>query len=128
MFVSILLMCEVSNPLELWNKQWRLLSDDIVWRQSRPLEDNNLQLSEEEIKNLTLYEIERILDRDNKSLKHFKLPSPNLEFRAKLENRLIRDEMSYDWTSLAKESSNMCNLLNLQQKEIFDIVVNAVQT
>ncbi|XP_026379526.1 ATP-dependent DNA helicase PIF4-like [Papaver somniferum] len=128
MFVSILLICEVSNPLELWNKQWRLLSDDIVWRQIRILEDNDLQLSEEEIKNLTLYEIERILDRDNKSLKHFKLPSPNLEFRANLENRLIRDEMSYVFTSLANESSNMYNFLNLQQKEIFDIVVNAVQT
>ncbi|KAI3968999.1 hypothetical protein MKW92_020762, partial [Papaver armeniacum] len=76
----------------------------------------------------TLYEIERILDRDNKSLKHFKLPSPDLEFRANLENRLIRDEMSYDWESLANESSNMYNLLNVEQKKIFDVVIDAVQT
>ncbi|KAI3951691.1 hypothetical protein MKW92_025210 [Papaver armeniacum] len=103
-------------------------SDDIVWQQSRSLEDNDLQLSEEEIKNLTLYEIERILDRDNKSLKHFKLPSPDLEFQANLEKKLIRDEMSYDWESLANESSNMYNLLNVENKKIFNVVIDAVQT
>ncbi|KAI3836317.1 hypothetical protein MKX03_034312 [Papaver bracteatum] len=121
-------MCEVYNPLDLWNKQWRLLSDDIAWQQNRSLEDNDLQLSEEEIKNLTLYEIERILDHDNKSLKHFKLPSPDLEFRTNLENILIRDEMIYDWESLPNESSNMYNLLNVEQNKIFDVVIDAVQT
>ncbi|KAI3984324.1 hypothetical protein MKX01_011278, partial [Papaver californicum] len=65
---------------------------------------NDLQLSEEEIKNLTLYEIEKILNHDNK---------------------LIRDEMRYDWASLADEASNMYNLLNVQQKEIFDVVMDA---
>ncbi|KAI3910454.1 hypothetical protein MKX01_034848, partial [Papaver californicum] len=120
-------MCEVSNPLELWNKHWKLLSYDIVWHQSRILEENDLQLSEEGIKNLTLYEIEKILNRDNKSLKDFNLLSPNLEFRSNLENRLVRDKMSYDWASLADEASNMYNLLNVQQKEIFDVVMDAGQ-
>jgi len=56
-----------------------------------------LILTDEELQNLTLIEIEKHLQSNGKSLKDFKcMPYPNGFVADFFENRLIHDERSYD--------------------------------
>jgi hypothetical protein len=56
-----------------------------------------LQLSDEQITNLTLLEIEKILEMNRRSLKEFKcMPYPKDYVTADLGNRLIYDEHNYN--------------------------------
>ncbi|XP_077219789.1 uncharacterized protein LOC143853982 [Tasmannia lanceolata] len=62
LFATLLLFCEISNSLELWERNWRRLSDDILYRQGKALEYAELQLNDYQIENYTLFDIESILD------------------------------------------------------------------
>lgn len=33
LFVTMLIFCEVSDPLGLWEKNWQVLEEDILYRQ-----------------------------------------------------------------------------------------------
>ncbi|XP_077242429.1 uncharacterized protein LOC143882934 [Tasmannia lanceolata] len=95
LFATLLLFCEISNPLELWERHWRVLSDDIQYRQCDAFQFADLQLNDYQIQNYTLFEIESILLRNGKSLKDFKpLPQPDATLLKQLKNRLIREETS----------------------------------
>lgn len=59
MFVTLLLFCEISNPLELWNNHWELLSDDMLYMQRKVLQNNMLTMTQCQLQNYTLYEIEK---------------------------------------------------------------------
>jgi len=64
----------------------------------------DLQLSEEQIKNLTLIEIERHMERNRRTLKDYKgFPYPSGFIAEQLGNRLIYDEMNYDPAVLRAE-------------------------
>lgn len=61
------------------------------------MNQTDLQLSDEELKNLTLLEIEKILELHRRSLTEFKpMPYPKDYVTAQLGNRLIFDERNYD--------------------------------
>ncbi|XP_074324030.1 uncharacterized protein LOC141660953 [Apium graveolens] len=61
-FVNILANCSVSDPLALWQKHWPTLSDDVLYMR-RTISDNiHLTLSEYEIQNYALAEIEKLLN------------------------------------------------------------------
>jgi hypothetical protein len=71
-----------------------------------------LQLTDEQLENLTLLEIEKILERNNRSLNEFKtMPYPNDYITADLGNRLIYDEHNYDVQSLKAEFKELFKLL-----------------
>lgn len=62
------------------------------------------QLSEEQIKNLTLIEIERHMERNKRTLKDYKgFPYPYGFIVEQLGKRLIYDEMNYDLAVLRTE-------------------------
>ena len=78
LFVIILLFCEISEPLQLWENSWQLLSEDILPRQRRLFQFDELLLIEAQLKNYTLLEIEKLLLKNNKSLGDYPpLPIPD---------------------------------------------------
>nr|GEW86782.1 RNA-directed DNA polymerase, eukaryota [Tanacetum cinerariifolium] len=90
LFVIMLLFCDVSRPLRLWEETWELLSQDILLKKRKLYKYPNLQLKEEQIKNYYLVEIEALLNRNGRSLTDFQeLPRPKLALLTKLDNRLI---------------------------------------
>ncbi|XP_077223478.1 uncharacterized protein LOC143857091 [Tasmannia lanceolata] len=108
LFATLLLFCEISNPLELWERNWRRLSDDILYRQRKALEYAELQLNDYQIENYTLFDIESILVRSGKSLKDFKpLPLPGVALLKQLKNQLIREETLYDKEQLRTEHTKL---------------------
>lgn len=69
-------------------------------------------LSEEQIQNLTLIEIEKLLQSSRRTLKDFaSLPYPNGYVLEQLGNRLIYDERSYDIGTLQTEFQDLFSSL-----------------
>ncbi|XP_074356010.1 uncharacterized protein LOC141695682 [Apium graveolens] len=62
MFVNILANYSVSDPLALWEKYWLALSDDVLYIRSKISDNIHLTLSEYEIQNYALAEIEKLLN------------------------------------------------------------------
>ena len=76
-----------------------------------------LELTEDQIKNLTLTLIEKHMERNRRSQKEFKgFPYPSNYVMEELGNRLIYDELNYDVDALKLEFERLFTSLtgNLQ--------------
>ncbi|PNX64126.1 helicase-like protein, partial [Trifolium pratense] len=97
LFVIILLAKTMNRPRHVWDETKVWLSDGILHRQRIIANNRELQLTEAQLENLTLIEIEKYLEANRKSLTDFPcLPFPNDYVTAELGNRLIYDELNYD--------------------------------
>ncbi|KAK2370682.1 hypothetical protein QL285_083707 [Trifolium repens] len=97
LFVTLLLSATMDRPAYVWKHTLKWLSDGILYAQRRIANNPELQLSDEQITNLTLLEIEKILEMNRRSLKEFKcMPYPKDYVTADLGNRLIYDEHNYN--------------------------------
>nr|XP_023883470.1 uncharacterized protein LOC111995771 [Quercus suber] len=97
LFTTLLLFCEVTDPHALWMANWELLSDDILYRQKRLLMYDNLHLTEEQIQDHALFEIEQILVKSGRSLKEFDgIKYPNVSTIRENNNRLLQEELDFD--------------------------------
>ncbi|XP_038687481.1 uncharacterized protein LOC119986860 [Tripterygium wilfordii] len=70
-FATLLLFCEVSDPLALWNKHLELLTDGILYNKREALNFLEQQLSEMQIHNYALHEVDQNLRKNGKSLCDF---------------------------------------------------------
>ena len=67
----------------------------------------DLVLTEDELKNLTLVEIEKLLRRRNKSLFFFEtMPQVNMPLNPESYNQLISNELNYNHRDLILEHKN----------------------
>ncbi|XP_074289040.1 uncharacterized protein LOC141614182 [Silene latifolia] len=127
MFVTLLLFCEVTDPEQLWLAHWKDLSDDILPRQQRRLGYRDLILTNEQIQNYALLELEIILNRSGRSLKQYTdFPTPDRTLLLNSGNRLIIEEQSYDVDKLAAESLKLQNGLNADQRIVYESILKAV--
>ncbi|XP_076951359.1 uncharacterized protein LOC143624673 [Bidens hawaiensis] len=86
LFCTMLMCGSLSRPEIVWEKTWNYLAEDIIHKQQQLLDFPGLSINEEQIKNLTLLEIEKILLRNNSSLRRFNTMSfPDLEFAVEKE-------------------------------------------
>ncbi|KAL7604804.1 hypothetical protein Lser_V15G17766 [Lactuca serriola] len=90
--------------------------------------DSNLSLNEDQIKNLTLFEIEQVLLRNNLSLKNFKnMPIPDFDYVSSSNNRIITEELDYDITNMKNEFDRMFLVLTNEHCHIFQDIMTAVK-
>jgi hypothetical protein len=80
-------------------------------------------LTEDQLDNLTLIEIEKLLQSNRKSLTDFPcIPFPNNYVTAELGNRLIYDELAYDVTQQKEEFEKLFqSLTGLQYSQIYNL-------
>ncbi|XP_021996392.1 uncharacterized protein LOC110893602 [Helianthus annuus] len=71
LFCTMLMSEGMSRPEFVWERTFTYLSDDILYNQHLILKHPGLVLNEDQIKNLTLLEIEKFLLRNNSTLKGF---------------------------------------------------------
>uniref|UniRef100_A0A2N9FJU1 ATP-dependent DNA helicase n=1 Tax=Fagus sylvatica TaxID=28930 RepID=A0A2N9FJU1_FAGSY len=127
LFVTILMFCKVSDTLNLWESNWKLLTEDILNRQRNVLQFHELILSENQLRNYGLYEIEQILQQYGRSLKDYpQMPQPDLDIIIHNGNRLIQEEMSYNISSLKREHEILFSGLNNEQRPIYNSIMEAV--
>jgi hypothetical protein len=69
---------------------------------------SELQLTDQELENLTLMEIEQFLQGNRRTLKEFKcMPYPEAYVLEQLGNRLIYDERNYNVDSIKEEFTQL---------------------
>ncbi|KAH9613206.1 hypothetical protein KSS87_004398 [Heliosperma pusillum] len=111
----------------VWDKTWRLLSDDILHRQRRILNNQGLQLTDEELQNYTLLDIENFLQINGSSLNRFEgMPLPDISATSHHRNNLVTDELSYDRQSLREEHDNNLVIMTDEQRLVYNEIVDAV--
>ncbi|XP_025669993.1 uncharacterized protein [Arachis hypogaea] len=132
LFATLLFSNSMARPEHVWENTWTLLFDDILHRQRRILDNPDLTLSDEELKDFTLIDIENKLKSHNKSLKDFQSMSyPDLDaYSTDLMtigvNRLICDELCYDRRRLSYEHNIQLSQLTDEQKGVYKQVMDAV--
>ncbi|XP_021986432.1 uncharacterized protein LOC110882810 [Helianthus annuus] len=129
LFATMLASNTLSRPEHVWENTWEYLSDGILYNHQKLLRIEGLSLPEEQIRNLTLLEIERYLLRNNSSLSRFpSMPQPESESIYSADNRLIADELGYDVSATAIEFDNNLRSLTDEQRLVFDEIIAAVNS
>jgi len=113
MFASMLIFCEVTNPIQLWDVHWESLNNDIDVMTCRERDDLAVTLSEDALKDRALYEINQVLIRNGHHLEDFPtLPKSNYVPPIHGGNRLVQEELVYDQHSLTTNADNVEDRLN----------------
>ena len=88
---------------------------------------SDLELTDEERKNICLTYIEHMLLCNNKSLKQIpNMPYPNEMLTMGNFNRLIYDERRYDRDELRQQHQQLYSTLTSEQREIYGSLIEAV--
>lgn len=129
LFATMLISNSLSRPEFVWQKTWQYLADEILYNQRIALKSPGLSLiNNDQVKNLTLFEIEKILLRNNSSLKKFTtMPYPDDDFVESPNNRLITEELDYDIANLQNEFRQLLGDLTNEQRGVYDDIITAVQ-
>ncbi|XP_016168371.1 uncharacterized protein LOC107610905 [Arachis ipaensis] len=93
LFVILLTSNNISRPEHVWDRCWHELSDDILYRQRAVMNMRELTMSDDEIKQLCLIDIDNIL--------HSYVDS------SLLTERVIREELNFNRDNLKKNASDM---------------------
>ncbi|XP_071700242.1 uncharacterized protein [Rutidosis leptorrhynchoides] len=125
LFANILMYCSVTNPLNLWEKHWKLMFDDISIRAAASLNMSNLHINTEELHNFVLYEVELLLNQCSRSIAEYGLPSLPPDLLLDLANRLIMEEKNYDRELLEMERVQLESVMNSKQKIVYDLITRA---
>jgi hypothetical protein len=128
MFTSMLMFCEVTNPIQLWDAHWESLSDDIEAMTRCEHADLAITLSEDALKDRALYEVDQVLMRNGHRLKDFPmLPKFNYIPFVHGGNRLVEEELAYDRHSLTADADNAEDRLNGDQRNVYETILNAMR-
>ncbi|XP_076940886.1 uncharacterized protein LOC143610239 [Bidens hawaiensis] len=145
LFATMLTSHCLSRPDFVWEKSGEILSDGILYNQQRALNSTgyidrcntkvvlfcfsstNLSITEDKIKNLTLYEIEKLLLQNGSTLRNFEtMPFPDDHAVSTSNNLLINKELNYEPQDLQNEYDNLFVSLTEEQRCIFLEITEAV--
>uniref|UniRef100_A0A0R0HCZ1 ATP-dependent DNA helicase n=1 Tax=Glycine max TaxID=3847 RepID=A0A0R0HCZ1_SOYBN len=128
LFVLILLSGVITKPEELWNQTWNWLAEDIAYHYKKTTLNTELHIDDEQLKNLTLLEIEKLLHPNQKSLRDYPtMPYPEGGNHAScLENSLILSELNYNNDEARSEFENLFLSMTDEQKQIYHKIMEAV--
>ncbi|CAA7049967.1 unnamed protein product [Microthlaspi erraticum] len=71
LFVCLLIFCQVGSPLNLWNRYWKSLGEDMLHRKRKTFNFPKPTLNENQLKQYTLMEIEKLMNQ-GRSVAEFK--------------------------------------------------------
>ncbi|XP_073266985.1 uncharacterized protein [Populus alba] len=126
LFINIIMFCEVADPNSLFDQFWHSMHDDIEYHLRSSFSMLNVRLSDDELKNYVLYELEQLFNASGTSLEDHKLPMPNGRLMDEVRNKLLREELSYDLAELRNNHSLAMPLLNPCQRNIYDSVITSI--
>ncbi|XP_072088389.1 uncharacterized protein [Arachis hypogaea] len=106
---------------------YKELFEDILFEQRRIHQLEELQLSDEQIMNLTLAKLEDRMQSNERFLKEFECMSyPLLDDVHVLEDRLVLDELNFDHSLLTQQYIQSLNTMTDEQRTAFDIIIDSV--
>ncbi|KAH9615625.1 hypothetical protein KSS87_013884 [Heliosperma pusillum] len=127
LFVTLLLTGTMARPEIVWEKTWKFLSDDIQLRQRHITRNPELVISDEDLKNYALLDIESSLRSNASTLRRFDgMPFPVSLTNSEHINTLLADELSYDKNSLREEHKKLLSSMTIEQRKVYDEIIEAV--
>ncbi|XP_072077862.1 uncharacterized protein [Arachis hypogaea] len=122
LFVILLISNNISRPEHVWDRYWYELSDDILYRQRAVM-----NMRDDEIKQLCLMDIDKILHSYGKTLKDYPpMPLATEVDSSLLTERVIREEINFNRDDLKKNASDMLAIATIERRYAFDKIVTAV--
>ncbi|XP_042067091.1 uncharacterized protein LOC121810365 [Salvia splendens] len=129
LFVSLLTSESISRPDFVWQRCWKYLFEDVLYNRRKLTNNPGMILSEDEIQNVALAEIEKLLQNLGKTLRDFHgLPYPDSQYFESSENRLIADELCYDRECLAREYLESISKFTGEQLSVHDTIMSSVHS
>ncbi|KAK9049910.1 hypothetical protein SSX86_031120 [Deinandra increscens subsp. villosa] len=129
LFATMLWCNTLSRPEHVWENSWETLSDGIVYQRKQNPNTQGSSINADQLKNLTLLEIQKILLRNNSSLSNFEsMPFPDDVSILLSENMLIDEELSYDKDTMKNEFEDLFIKLTDEQRSIFQEINSAVKS
>lgn len=126
LFTIILVFCQVSDPLSIWEKFKEYLSEDLK-RQLERQGDVDVEHITDVVFNKCLLVIEdAVLALGGRLLKEYGLPQPSKE--QQFENREFLKETSYDLASLENTVKNNEGSLNDEQKAVYNQINTKIES
>ncbi|OMP07327.1 DNA helicase PIF1, ATP-dependent [Corchorus olitorius] len=119
-------VCEVSNPATFFERNWKLMSDDIQHQFFRGLGIQNYRMPDPDLRNYVLLSLEEMLTRNCTSLAEKNLPQTTIISSNASLNRLLREEVSYDQQKLAELHNQMLSALNPEQRHAYYLIRESV--
>ncbi|CAN1778539.1 ATP-dependent DNA helicase pif1 [Linum perenne] len=126
LFVSMLMFCELANPIDLFNKTWELMAKDISYKYRRENRDYAAVADSEIVKNRLLQQLDHLLAAYTSSLAHFGLPTPTLDHSLSSTDHLLSAQLNYDAQVESDAAESMLRKLNFRQAEAFKAIIQSV--
>ncbi|KAK1393282.1 ATP-dependent DNA helicase [Heracleum sosnowskyi] len=127
LFVTMLLFCDVSDVRSLWDKNWKLMSDDIEYIHRKKSAQQKFVIGSKHLHSLTLYDVDLQLRKAGKTLMDFPtLPLIDNAFHCRSQNTLLYEQYMYDRHLLKQESLTLVSMLNEKQKHIHEVLTKNV--
>nr|VDD22599.1 unnamed protein product [Brassica oleracea] len=127
MFVTFLNTCFVASPKGLWERSWKSMSEDILHKRQRIIGHTNLELDDETLEQYTLIKVEKLMCMQDRSLNDIKeMPKIKPVLLKELGNSLWNQEMDYDVAEETLRHDSQYNLLNAEQRAIYESVLDSV--
>ncbi|XP_021991336.1 uncharacterized protein LOC110888104 [Helianthus annuus] len=127
-FVTLLLSNSISRPGDFWSETKSLLCEDILYQQRKITGIADLDLQQEELENICLSEIEKLLLTNGSTVRNFDdMPSVPDNYVSSSNNRLIMKELSYDRLALQREHDRYVKCLTAEPEKIYKIVMEAIE-
>jgi hypothetical protein len=124
--MTILVYCDVRNVRALFDKYWKYMADDITYRLRAAINNPSYVPVDTILQPALMKELAHMFCNNGLSISAYDLPHSSVASAQATSNRLILEELSYDRTQLAVESVHMHMSLNVQQRQIYDQVIQAV--
>ncbi|CAN1162476.1 ATP-dependent DNA helicase PIF1, partial [Linum perenne] len=126
LFVSMLMFCELANPIDLFNKTWELIAEDISYKYRRENRVYAVVADSEIVKNRLLQQLDHLLAAYTSSLAHFGLPTPTLDHSLSSTDHLLSAQLNYDAQVEYDAADSMLRKLNFRQAEAFKAIIQSV--
>ncbi|CAN1256883.1 ATP-dependent DNA helicase PIF1 [Linum perenne] len=127
-FVALLVFCEVTTPLTLFENWWVSMADDFNHRMQNRSDDPYLEPSPVLLRNEVLQNLQALLQNYSSSLAHYGLPMPTHWTSQLATDDLISQQLQYDTSVEARLYNSYEVLLNTCQRTAHDAVVSALSS
>ncbi|CAL1385143.1 unnamed protein product [Linum trigynum] len=125
-FISLLMFCEITEPLDLFQKYWEHMADDMAYTARRQSSSVYFDPPSSSLQNSVLLELQRLLSYYSTTLQHFGLPTPELSDCDYTMNSLIAEQLDYDINEQNLRATSLLQSLNEEQRYAYDVVYNSV--
>jgi hypothetical protein len=126
LFVTMLLFCEVGDEYILFEKGWKLLSDDIQYNMHKVLHHPSYQMNDSDLKDHLLDTLGTLFSKRGSNINEFNLPKKSATTSTLSTNSLVNEELCYDASILLIESENLVSQMNSEQHYAFSCIINTV--